>query len=226
MVREAATSFKEFRNALYSTLLAHACIPQSDIEGVVTEHHEKRFFPAGTAKTVFTLGTLEQLFALVMHKGQLPSLGLHPSQLAQRVVTHKLHVFLAILIISKCDIEAILAFTQKLVNPEEWTEVERKIARLPHEHSRSLRAILGDDDVTADLFLEKQHEFLAPIIEKNKENKGRYRRVPYVKERLIGSGSFGRIFEVKVRPAGVVSPLASCASLILLPGAYGQSCRS
>lgn len=117
----------------------------------------------------------------------------------------KLHVFLAILIVSKCDIEALLAFTQKLVAPETWTDSEHKLAQLPHEHSRGLRAILGADDATADLFMEKQHDFLAPVIRKNQEVTGRYRRRPYVSERSIGEGSFGKIYEVIVRSTNTFS---------------------
>lgn len=199
MVREAATSFKEFRNFLYSEILKKACVPRFISDGVITEQNENRFFPAGTAQTVFSLDTLEQLFALVTGTGQLSSQGLLPSRLAQQVVIRKLHTFLAILIISKCDIEALLAFIQKLVAPETWTENENKLAQLPHEHSRGLRAILGADDATADLFMEKQHDFLAPVIRKNQEVTGRYRRRPYVSERSIGEGSFGKIYEVIVR---------------------------
>ena len=192
-----ARSFKDLRDILYKSLVDNACVPQVDIDGVVTEQLEKRFFPAGTADQVLTRNKLEQLFTLVIATGQLPALDLRPAQLARQVETRKLHVFLAILITSKCDIEALLSFTEKLVASRAWTEADRKLATLPVEHRGSLRTLLGDD-VTADIFFQKQHDFFAPIIEKNKEVRGHFRRVPYVREKLIGQGSFGKIYEVVV----------------------------
>jgi hypothetical protein len=93
----------------------------------------------------------------------------------------------------------VAAFTTRLLSRRPWTDADRDLVRLPTEDGGSLQIIL-EDDVAADNFLQKQHEFLAPVIEKNKEVKGHFRRLPYVRERLIGQGSFGKIYEVSVRP--------------------------
>ncbi|KAF3001347.1 hypothetical protein E8E13_006070 [Curvularia kusanoi] len=77
--------------------------------------------------------------------------------------------------------------------------VERELRKLPIDNFTFVKSILGSDATTA-LFLEKQYEFLAPVIKKYEEVKGDFRRVPYVRERLIGRGSFGMVYEVEISP--------------------------
>jgi hypothetical protein len=195
----ARDTFKGLRDSLYTSLTDHCCVPQVvDIDGSVADQLERRFFPAGTAAKVLTVSKLERLFTLVArqagHKSPLLS---NSSQLAQQAGIRKLHEFIAILIISRCDIEALVSFTEKLVATQTWTAAEHALARLPAERRDTLRAILGDQ-VTADIFFQEQHDFFAAIIEKHKEIKGNFRRVPYVREKLIGQGSFGKIYEVVV----------------------------
>jgi hypothetical protein len=190
----AASTFKDVRNSLYTDLGKHACVPQVDVDGTITEELERRFFPAGTAEKVLTFDALERLLRWVQPTG------FRSTELAQLVETRKLHVFLAILIASQCDKDALSSFTKKLLTPRIWTNDLIDLAKLPAERIDSLREILCDDP-TADIFFQKQHDFFAPIIEKNKETRSLYRRVPYVREKLIGQGSFGRIYEVVVRPS-------------------------
>jgi hypothetical protein len=199
MARDAGRSFKDVRKLLYTDLTAHAYIPEVEINGVVTQKIDKRFFPEGTAEKVLTSDALTRLFATITSNGSVSGLRLPPAELARQVDIRKLHVFLAILITSNCDSEAVAAFTTRLLSRRPWTDADRDLVRLPTEDGGSLQIIL-EDDVAADNFLQKQHEFLAPVIEKNKEVKGHFRRLPYVRERLIGQGSFGKIYEVSVRP--------------------------
>jgi hypothetical protein len=194
----ARDNFRDLRNTLYTNLVAYCCIPQVEIDGVVTDQLERPFFPAGTAAKVLTFNKLERLFTSIIPSGHVLLSSFSPAQLAQQAETRNLHEFLAILIVSRCDIEPLLSFTQKLVASQTWTDAERSLAQLPSQHRGSLRIILSDD-VTADIFFQKQHDFFAPIIKKNKEVKSHFRRVPYVREKLIGQGSFGKIFEVVVR---------------------------
>jgi serine/threonine protein kinase len=191
MARDVASRFKDLRNSLYTDLVAYACIPRVEIDGVVTEQLERRFFPADTAKKVLTSNALDRLLTLVTPTG------IRPAHLAQQVETRKLHVFLAVLIASNCDIEALASFTKTLLVPRTWTNALSELAKLPTEHVGNLRDVLGDIQ-SADLFFQIQHDFFAPIIEKNKEVRSQFRRVPYVREKLIGQGSFGRIYEVVV----------------------------
>jgi hypothetical protein len=215
MARDDARKFKDLRNSLYTDLVAYACIPEVEIDGVVTQQLERRFFPAGTAEKVLTFDALERLLTLVTPARS------RPVQLAKQVEIRKLHVFLAVLITSKCDIEALVSFTETLLVPQTWTDALVELVKLPTEHVGNLRNILGDDP-TADIFFQKQHDFFAPIIEKNKEISGQFRRVPYVREKLIGQGSFGRIYEVVVRlkysstiePTEIGATAAWCLPLI------------
>ncbi|KAH8702724.1 kinase-like domain-containing protein [Phaeosphaeriaceae sp. PMI808] len=194
------TSFRDLRDTLYKSLVTCVCIPQLEIDGRITDQLEKRFFPAGTAEKILTPSVLEQLFiSIITPTGQAHVLGVRPSQLVQQVEARKLHVFLAILITSKCDSEALLSFIERLVAPRTWTDTEHRLAKLPVEDINRLRPILGDDP-TADLFLQRQHDFFAPIIQKNKEVRGHFRRVPYKSEKLIGQGSFGKIYAVVISP--------------------------
>jgi hypothetical protein len=188
------SDFRDLRNTLYKSLVAYRCVPKVEIDGVITDQLERSFFPAGTAAKVLTFNKLERLFKLLTPAERVP-LSAH---LAQQVETRKLHEFLAILVVIRCDIEPLNSFTEKLVASKTWTAAEHALARLPAEHCDNLKTILGDD-LTADIFFQKQHDFFAPIIEKNKEIKSQFRRMPYVREKLIGQGSFGKIYEVVVR---------------------------
>ncbi|KAF2027483.1 kinase-like protein [Setomelanomma holmii] len=193
--------FKPLRDSLYRSLVALACVPRvwQEYNESWVDQIEQRFFPAGTAEAVLTLSTLEQLFALIVATRDGQSLSVHPVRLAHQFEDRKLHTFLAILITSKCDIEPLISFTRKFVAPPIWTDADKALAELPSERRDSLRAVLGDE-VAVDFFFKGQHDFFAPIIGKNKEIRGSFRRLPYVKQKLIGQGSFGRIFEVEISP--------------------------
>jgi hypothetical protein len=193
-------SFKELRDSLYRSLVARSCVPKEEHDdGVVTDQLEKRFFPEGTATNVLTPSKLERLFALVIATGHASLQVFHPRDLAQRLNHRRLHVYLAILITSKCDMESLLSFTENLVASRAWTDVERELAQLPVQHRGNLRRVLGDD-VTADIFFQKQYDFFAPVIVKYTEVKGQFHRLPYVNQKLIGQGSFGKIYKVVISP--------------------------
>jgi hypothetical protein len=207
MAHDDARRFEDLRNSLYTDLVAYAYIPEVEIDGVVTKQLERRFFPAGTAEKVLTFDALERLLALVTPTG------FRHVHLAQQVDVRKLHVFLAVLIASKCDIEALASFTETLLVPGIWTDALNGLAKLPTEYVGDLRDVLGDEP-TANIFFQKQHDFFAPIIEKNKEVRSQFRRVPYVREKLIGQGSFGRIYEVVVslRYSSIIEPVEIVAT--------------
>jgi hypothetical protein len=206
MARYAGTSFKDVRKSLYTELMAHACVPEVEIDGVVTKDTDKRFFPAGTAEKVLTSDALERLFTTICSTEEVRALQFRPAYLAQQVEIRKLHGFLAILITSNCDADVLSAVTSELLAPTQWTSTDIELVKLPVENGDNLRTIFGDD-VAVDNFLQKQHEFCAPIIEKGKEIRGQFRRVPYVKEKLIGQGSFGKIYDVYVRVSFPITSL-------------------
>jgi hypothetical protein len=193
------TNFRKLRDYLYKKLVDVSCVPKEELDDdVVTEQLEKRFFPAGTAAKVLTSSRLERLFTLVTATGHPPLLRFQPAQLAQQIEVRDLHNYVAILITSKCDIEPLISFTETLVATRTWSDTEQQLAALPVHNKSSVWAVIGDD-VTADIFFQKQHDFFAPIIVKNKEVRGQFRRLPYVRQKLIGEGSFGKIYKVVVR---------------------------
>lgn len=214
MARDPTRAFKDLRTSLYRDLVSYSCVPQVDVEGTFKPQPDKRFFPRGTAKKVLTSDVLGQLFALVtLNVPPRVSIS-RASQLARQVEARKLHVFIAILITSQCDLDAYSAFTARLVAPEIWTDADHRLATLPAEHSRRLREMLGDD-LLADNFLDKQYEFFAPVIEKYGEIRGQFRRLPYIREKLIGQGSFGRIYEVVVCDSVTFACRDVCLSLFI-----------
>jgi hypothetical protein len=183
-------SFEELRDAIYRSLARSACIPELHDGTTVTLQPEKRFFPAGTSETILTPNELERLFRAILGEGVT---GLHlpsPARLAAQVKEQKLHIFLAVLIISNCDVHGLRSFVQRLISGP-------SLPNLPLRDVDSLRAIV-DSEVVVDIFLQRQHEFFAPILQKHKEVKGDFRRLPYETEKHIGQGSFGKIYEVKV----------------------------
>jgi hypothetical protein len=105
------SDFRDLRNTLYKSLVAYRCVPKVEIDGVITDQLERSFFPAGTAAKVLTFNKLERLFKLLTPAKRVP-LSAH---LAQQVETRKLHEFLAILVVIRCDIEPLNSFTEKLV---------------------------------------------------------------------------------------------------------------
>jgi hypothetical protein len=198
MARDAATSFKELRDALCKEIMSCACTPNVDVVGVITSQLERRFFPTGTAERILDPKTLDRLFALAaLHMGMV-SEGSWPAHLGQIVDHRKLHVFLAILIISRCDAHAFASVVRKLLIPTEWTDSHRELVKLPVVDSGSLQQLWGDDVMT-EAFMWKQHEFLAPVIKRKTEIRGRFYRLPYISEKVIGQGSFGKVYEVEVR---------------------------
>jgi hypothetical protein len=196
MALQAATSFNELRDALCNKLMSYACIP--NVENVViTSQLERRFFPTGTAERILDPKTLDRLFALAaLHMGMVGE-GSWPAHLGQIADNRKLHIFLAILIISRCDAHAFASVVRRLVLPTEWNDSHRELVKLPVVDSGSLQQLCGDR--VSETFMSRQHEFLAPVIEEKTEIRGQFRRLPYIKEKVIGQGSFGKVYEVEVR---------------------------
>ncbi|KAF9692108.1 hypothetical protein EKO04_009934 [Ascochyta lentis] len=189
-------SFQSLRGSLSRSLRQEAHIPVIiDERNVMTEKNEQRFFPAGTATKILTINKLERLFTQVTAAD--PTIELQPRWLAQKADRRELHVFLATLIISNCNLDVLESFTQKIVAQG---TVGHSLWNLPIEGLVYLKNILGGDEVAADDFHRHQYDFLAPVIEKNNEIKGNFQRLPFLSEVLIGEGSFGKIYKVVISP--------------------------
>ena len=190
--------FDACRNNLYQKLATRACTPKVETDdGRTPLNRHGVFFPAGTAEKVLSIENLEQLFTHVLASPTCPNFSSTAVDLARRVDMRKLQKFIAITIVLNCDLKAMISFTSHLVAPRTLSEDVRKNSALPLENPTFAKSVLGNE-ATANLFLEKQYEFLAPVIKKYKEVKGDFRRLPYVKEKQIGKGSFGTVYKVEV----------------------------
>ncbi|KAG9204051.1 hypothetical protein G6514_001687 [Epicoccum nigrum] len=192
--------FDTCRNILYQKLATRACTPRIETDDTRTPINKHGvFYPAGTAEKVMSIENLEQLFTHVLASPACPNFSSTAMELARRVDLRKLQKFIAIMIVLNCDLKAMVSFTSHLVAPRTLSEDVRKNSTLPLENPTFAKSVLGND-ATTNLFIEKQHEFLAPVIKKYKEVKGDFRRLPYVMEKLIGQGSFGTVYKVEISP--------------------------
>src|SRR5690348_14697033 len=113
MARDAQ-DFRALRGELHVRLSEEARIPVSlDNQGVARPKPNERFFPDGSAKKVFTASKLERLFNVVA--AAAPDLTSPPQRLAQEVERQQIHNYLAILIDSNGDLDALVAFTRRVV---------------------------------------------------------------------------------------------------------------
>ncbi|KAK1498300.1 Sec34-like family protein [Colletotrichum tamarilloi] len=117
----------------------------------------------------------------------------------------ELHKFLAILVFAGCRIEAARNFTEKLAAVPEWPppedcEISRRVCLLPADR-QSLTEFFDGDEATADKFYGSQALFCTVVLRQREETTiqdGDTQRLPYVEEELLGSGSFGRVYKVKI----------------------------
>lgn len=164
-----------------------------------------RFATSGTAKRVLHNEFLIRLFQCLPIAGFTVSqqFGLGESELAARVDSRGLHDFLAVLIFASCGIEAARTFTAKLVSSNEWplrNEYGKCIQALPATR-KDLLSLFDDDSIIVDKFCKTQACFSTVTIMKRKEvivESLQLQRLPYLEETECGSGSFGKVFKVKI----------------------------
>ncbi|KXH26963.1 serine/threonine protein kinase [Colletotrichum nymphaeae SA-01] len=126
-------------------------------------------------------------------------------QFVENVQGRELHKFLAILVFAGCRIEAARNFTEKLAAIPEWPppedcEISRRVCSLPADR-QSLTEFFDGDEATADKFYGSQALFCTVVLRQREETTiqdGDTQRLPYVEEELLGSGSFGRVYKVKI----------------------------
>jgi serine/threonine protein kinase len=164
-----------------------------------------RFATNGTAERVLHEDLLNRLFRCLPEANHtvVQQFGLPGEELAARVDERDLHKFLAVLIFASCGIEAARIFTRKLVAANQWPLVgdasEKGIQTLP----ASRRDLLGifRDTVIVDKFCSSQACFSTVTIQNRQETPIESltsQRLPYLEEKEIGSGDFGKVFRVKI----------------------------
>ncbi|KXH32372.1 serine/threonine protein kinase [Colletotrichum simmondsii] len=166
-----------------------------------------RFATRETPKSVLSPHYL-RLFFRSLIGGETPKgrrFSITEDQFVENVQVRELHKFLATLVFAGCRIEAARNFTEKLAAIREWPppedcEISRRVCSLPADR-QSLTEFFDGDEATADKFYGSQALFCTVVLRQREETTiqdGDTQRLPYVEEELLGSGSFGRVYKVKI----------------------------
>lgn len=171
-----------------------------------SEEEARRFVTRGAAKKVLQYDMLVRLFQCLnlLDLGNLTRADTNVHGLARKVNENSLQNFLAILIFSTCDIEPVRKFTIKLLVTDSWA-AER--CSLPT--TRETLIELFEEQITPDQFLANQAMFCPVIIMKGKEvivPSLENERLPYMEEKLLGKGSFGAVYRVKIAKGHLCDP--------------------
>ncbi|TDZ46885.1 hypothetical protein CTRI78_v008895 [Colletotrichum trifolii] len=184
-----------------------------DIRDRVKKRLERRdiaraqFATRGTAESILESHYLRLFFQSVVSSDHAPP-GHHQittseEEFVDRVQSRRLHVFIAILLFADCPVTAARLFVAKLVSaawPVPVNEKVHDVGSLPAEKD-TLRDFFDDDEDAVDKFYEKQAIFCTVVLHQREETiikNGETQRLPYLEEKLLGSGSFGRVFKVKI----------------------------
>ncbi|EED20717.1 conserved hypothetical protein [Talaromyces stipitatus ATCC 10500] len=164
-----------------------------------------RFATNGTAEKVLHNDLLIRLFQslLVANNTAVQQFGLAEEELAERVDDRELHDFLAVLLFASCGIEAARRFTKKLVARNDWPLKGRFTGQDTHRLPASREDLLHlfKDSVIVDKFCSSQACFSTVVIHNRQEvvvESLSSQRLPYLEEEELGSGSFGKVFKVKI----------------------------
>lgn len=164
-----------------------------------------RFATNGTAERVLHNDVLRRLFQslLVADYTAVQQFGLTEDELVERVDDRELHDFLAVLLFASCGIDAVRRFTKKLVARKEWPLKGRvsgkDIHLLPASGDDLLH--LFKDSGTVYKFCSLQACFSTVVIQNRQEvivESLSSQRLPYLEEEELGSGSFGKVYKVKI----------------------------
>ncbi|KAK7440161.1 serine/threonine protein kinase [Colletotrichum acutatum] len=166
-----------------------------------------RFATRETPKSVLSPHYLRFFFRSLIG-GEAPKgrrFSITEDEFVENVQGRELHKFLAILVFAGCRIEAARNFTEKLAAAPKWPppedgEISRRVCSLPADR-QSLTEFFDGDEATADKFYGSQALFCTVVLRQREETTiqdGDTQRLPYVEEELLGSGSFGRVYKVKI----------------------------
>ncbi|KAF9872799.1 ankyrin repeat protein [Colletotrichum karsti] len=161
-----------------------------------------RFATRSTAEAVLESHFLRLFFQSI----ELQPATLTEDQFVENIQSRRLHKFIAIIAYASCSVRAARTFTTKLAAAAVWPiptsqERIRDVASLPSDRE-SLKVFFGGNDSNdADKFFGTQAIFCTVVLRQREEMTVKDRetqRLPYLEEELLGSGSFGRVFKVKI----------------------------
>ncbi|KAF4903414.1 putative cyclin-dependent kinase 9 [Colletotrichum viniferum] len=122
----------------------------------------------------------------------------------RNIRTRSLHNFIAIIAFAGCSIDAARVFTTKLAAADIWPVKQSHIkdaTSLPADRDSLREFFVGCDSNDADVFFGSQAIFCTVVLLQREEvivHDSETQRLPYLKEKQIGSGSFGKVYMVKI----------------------------
>jgi hypothetical protein len=171
------------------------------------EDYEHRFIIRGTAQKVLQGKKMIRLFESL----HLPEIGFRSlgvpleAYLVENLNKKHLHNFLAILIFSMCDIEAVQKFAIKVLATESWPA-----GRCSLPTSQEILTELFEEQIASHPFLANQAMFCPVVITKGSailvpslENQ----RLPYLHEEPLSERFPGSVFKVKIARGHLYNPL-------------------
>ncbi|KAK0719271.1 hypothetical protein B0H67DRAFT_149719 [Lasiosphaeris hirsuta] len=203
----APTAYDSFSHKVYEEILQRL---------QRKEEERLRFAIQGTGKSVLHNDNLRAFFQSLVPSGQTTTeyFGLDENSLITRVRERKLYDFLAVLIFATCGIEAALVFTNELLIQDEPSlrRRGRRLDELPADRQQLIE-LFGV--VAADKFVSNQACFSTVVIINRQEVRVQdpeSQRLPYLEETLLGKGSFGKVFKVKIAKGHFSDPLTGIKS--------------
>ncbi|KAJ5705265.1 hypothetical protein N7536_000954 [Penicillium majusculum] len=163
-----------------------------------------RFVTKGTAKNTLHRDSLVRFLQSIILPGHtaMDQFQLTKEDFVRRIDERQLHDFLAVLIFTKCTIGVARAFTTKLVAKDAWPGLYRSRKTsyyLPADRAELM--VLFGDKITADNFLTQQACFCPVVIRMGEEVKvhnPEEQRMPYLEDPVLGEGTFGTTFKVRI----------------------------
>lgn len=157
------------------------------------------FVTNGTAEDVLHNGKLAELYRVLYCLGPVE---ITESIFIQRINERQLHKFLTILLYARLSTSAAQSFVRNLIAcnswPVPWAGRHSGIHTLPAELPQ-LEELFGTSRNDAALFYNDQPRFCAVVIgETEKVSDLNCVRLPYLREKELGIGAYGRVFEVEV----------------------------
>ncbi|KAJ5369227.1 kinase-like domain-containing protein [Penicillium cataractarum] len=172
------------------------------------DDYDHRFIIRGTAQEVLHEEKLVRLFQSL----HFPDIGSEFSNptfeefLARRLNEKRLHNFLAVLIFSMYDIEAVQKFSTKVLATESWPAIgcslptsQQTLKQLFGENSASY-PFLANQAIFCPAVIVKGSRILVPSLEEQ--------RLPYLQEEPLGQGSLASVFKVKIARGYLYDPLS------------------
>ncbi|KAK5637026.1 hypothetical protein RRF57_012738 [Xylaria bambusicola] len=200
-----ADEYEAFRYSLYEYF-------RPRLQFKAENNPRTRFALRDLAQGVLGEESLRKFYRCVSGTGGQASFAIDEPDFFIRVQERKLEPFIATLIFINAPIAAVRAFITSVAGPPDNNE------RLPLKESR-LNEIFHGDSATVDNFFDNQHRFCTLVLFQDgthmEIDEDDTARLPYMNERPIGEGAFGRVYEVKI-PCGHL--VVRTGGQVLIPG--------